>query len=89
MILTGKQAQLEFLIGLIETDPEHQLVQAMRKAMKARMLMPLLAGYLERMQLHEYHIRKYGIDHDCVEEQCFDQAGEITALFNQYQALKS
>ena len=87
MMLSKKTEQLEFLIGLIDTDPDHPLVQAMLKAMEQKMLMPLLAGYLERMAIYESHIRKFGIDHDCIEGECFDEAGEITLLFKQYQAL--
>jgi len=89
MMLQGKNEHLEFLLGLIETDPDHELVQAMRKAMEKQMLMPLLAGYLERMAIHEAHIKKYGIDHDCVDEKCFDDDGTISLLFTQYQALNS
>lgn len=89
MLIQGKDAHLEFLVGLIETDPEHQLVQAMKKAMAQKMLMPLLAGYLERMATLEKHVMKFGIDHDCIESECFDKAGEITLLFEQYKKLNA
>ena len=87
MILQGKSEHLEFLIGLIHTEPEHELVQAMQKAMAQNMLMPLLAGYLERMAIYEAHIKKFGIDHDCIDAKCFDEPGEISLLFNQYHTL--
>lgn len=86
MMMQGKDEHLTFLINLIQEQPEHDLVQAMLKAADKKLLMPVIAGFLERMAIYEDHTKRYGIDHDCIEAKCFDDAGVITLLFNQLQA---
>ena len=88
-MIQGKDEHLTFLINLVQEQPEHELVQAMLKAADKKLLMPVIAGYLERMAIYEDHIKRFGIDHDCVASQCFSDAGVISLLFAQMQVKKN